>query len=144
MSALPSPRICNACSCYLAFDNTDPECSPCATKNAKQRWVFMSNHPSYVITSESLTKEGIYRLIETHNSTAAEMVSSLLKTGVLPSRLKRYQRLIVEMVEMPNESHSEVARKLHVTRWTIAAWRQRLGADAHENKNSSPSTKKVK
>ena len=83
-------------------------------------------------------------MIETHNSTAEEMVSSLLKTGVLPSRLKRYQRLIVEMVEMPNESHSEVARKLHVTRWTIAAWRQRLGTDAQEIKNSSPTTKKVK
>lgn len=144
MSALPSPRVCNTCSCYLAFDNTDSECSPCATKMAKQRWVFMSNHPSYVITSESLAKEGIYRLIETHNSTSEEMVSSLLKTGVLPSRLKRYQRLIVEMVEMPNESHSEVARKLHVTRWTIAAWRQRLGVDMHDNKNSSPSTEKVK
>jgi len=52
--------------------------------------------------------------------------------------------LIVEMVEMPNESHSEVARKLHVTRWTIAAWRQRLGTDAQEIKNSSPTTKKVK
>lgn len=83
-------------------------------------------------------------MIETHKSTAEEMVSSLLKTGVLPSRLKRYQRLIVEMVEMPNESHSEVARKLHVTRWTIAAWRQRLGVDVHDKKNSSPSTKKVK
>lgn len=83
-------------------------------------------------------------MIETHNSTAEELVSSLLKTGVLPSRLKRYQRLIVEMVEMPNESHSEVARKLHVTRWTIAAWRQRLGVDVHDKKNSSPTTKKVK
>ena len=83
-------------------------------------------------------------MIETHKSTAEEMVSSLLKTGVLPGRLKRYQRLIVEMVEMPNESHSEVARKLHVTRWTIAAWRQRLGVDVHDKKNSSPSTEKVK
>jgi hypothetical protein len=104
----------------------------------------MSKHPSYVITSASLTKEGIYRLIETHSSTAEEMVSSLLKTGVLPSRLKRYQHLIVEMVELSNESHSVIARKLHVTRWTIAAWRQRLGIDTHEGKNPAPSTKKVK
>ena len=71
-------------------------------------------------------------MIEKHNSTAKDMVSTLLKTGVLPSRLKRYEQLIVQMVEMPNKSHSEVARKLHVTRWTIAAWRQRLGITAHE------------
>jgi hypothetical protein len=103
--------------------------------------MYMSNHPSYVLTSESLTKEGILRLIEKHNSTAAEMVSTLLKTGVLPSRLKRYQSLIVEMVEMPNESHSEVARKLHVTRWTIAAWRQRLGIAAHESRKPAPTKK---
>lgn len=132
MSALPSPRVCNTCSCYLAFDNTDSDCSPCATKIAKQRWVFMSNHPSYVITSESLAKEGIVQLIESHNSTAKVMVSTLLKTGALPSRFKRYEQLIVQMVELPHDSHSAVARKLHVTRWTIAAWRQRLGINANE------------
>jgi len=143
MNAQPTPRICNTCSCYLAFDNVDSECSPCATRNAKQRWVFMSNHPSYVITGESLTKEGIHHLIEAHNSTPEEMVSTLLKTGVLPNRLKRYQHLIVEMVKMPSDSHSEVARKLRVTRWTIAAWRQRLGIDSNGKKNSAPSLKKV-
>lgn len=87
----------------------------------------MSNHPSYVITSENLTNDGIVRLIENHNSTAKLMVASLLKTGTLPSRFKRYEKLIVQMVELPNDSHSEVARKLHVTRWTVAAWRERLG-----------------
>lgn len=92
----------------------------------------MSNHPSYVITSESLAKEGIVQLIESHNSTAKVMVSTLLKTGALPSRFKRYEQLIVQMVELPHDSHSAVARKLHVTRWTIAAWRQRLGINANE------------
>ncbi len=144
MSALPAPRICNTCSCYLAFDNTDMSCSPCSTKIAKQRWVYMSNHPSYAMTSESLTQEGILRLIEKHDSTAKDMVSTLLKTGVLPSRMKRYERLIVQMVELPNESHSEVARKLHVTRWTIAAWRQRLGITAHESRKPAPTKKQIK
>jgi hypothetical protein len=103
----------------------------------------MSKHPSYVITSESLTKEGILRLIEIHNSTAEEMVTALLKTGVLPSRLKRYQQLIVRMVEMPNDSHSEAARKLHVTRWTVAAWRERLGIDIRETKKPTPPKKQI-
>jgi len=81
----------------------------------------MSNHPSYVITSQSLMEEGILQLIEKHNSTAEDMVAALLKTGVLPNRLKRYQHLIIETVKLSNESHSSVARKLRVTRWTVAA-----------------------
>jgi len=144
MSSLPAPRICISCSCYLAYDNTDTECSPCAAKVAKQRWIFMSNHPSYVITSQSLMEEGILQLIEKHNSTVEDMVVALLKTGVLPNRLKRYQHLIIETVKLSNESHSAVARKLRVTRWTIAAWRERLGITTHESKNQPQTKKKVK
>ena len=104
----------------------------------------MSNHPSYVITSESLMEEGILSLIEKHNSTAEDMVAALLKTGVLPNRLKRYQHLITETVKLSNEPHSVVARKLRVTRWTIAAWRERLGITTHEKKIQPLPKEKVK
>jgi hypothetical protein len=89
-------------------------------------------------------EEGILQLIEKHNSTAEDMVAALLKTGVLPNRLKRYQHLIIETVKLSNESHSSVARKLRVTRWTIAAWRERLGITTHESKNQPQAKKKVK
>jgi hypothetical protein len=51
----------------------------------------------------------------------------LLKSGVLPSRLRRYQSLLIQLVALQGVSNSAAARKLNVTRWTVAAWRERLG-----------------
>jgi hypothetical protein len=111
----------------LAADNDSQICSPCSAISGRQRWIVMSQHPSLVISAEDLATFGIYELIRRNGTTTSVMISHLLNAGVLPGRIRRYEKLIVRLVDMPNLSHSAAARNLRVTRWTVAAWRQRLG-----------------
>ena len=87
----------------------------------------MSQHPSLSISADDLTTIGIYELIRKNGTTTAVMISHLLNAGILPGRIRRYEKMIVRLVDMPNLSHSAAAGNLRVTRWTVAAWRQRLG-----------------
>lgn len=87
----------------------------------------MGQHPSFVISADDLATVGIYEIIRRNGTTPSVMIAHLLTTEVLPRRIRRYEHLVVRLVEMPNLSHSAAARKLNVTRWTVAAWRQRLG-----------------
>lgn len=131
MSALrlppPVPKMCTQCSCFLAADNDSATCSPCSAISGRQRWIVMSQHPSLTISAEDLATCGIYELIRRNGTTTSVMISHLLNSGILPARLRRYEKLIVRLVDMPDTSHSSAARNLRVTRWTVAAWRQRLG-----------------
>jgi hypothetical protein len=87
----------------------------------------MSQHPSLTISSEDLATTGIYELIRRNNTTSSVMIAHLLNSGILPGRIRRYEKLFVRLIDMPDLSHSAAARNLRVTRWTVAAWRQRLG-----------------
>lgn len=126
---LPSShhRICATCSCRLASDNDDLNCSPCAAVLGRQRWFAISQLSSFDVSAEDLVKVGIYELIRINGTTPIVMISHLLNAEILPRRIRRYEPLVVRLVEMPHLSHSDAARILRVTRWTVAAWRQRLG-----------------
>jgi hypothetical protein len=84
-------------------------------------------NPSFVTSAEELAKIGIIELITINKLTAEVAIPLLLKSGVLPGRLRRYQTLLIQLVAMQGVSNSAAARKLNVTRWTVAAWRERLG-----------------
>jgi hypothetical protein len=124
---LPAPKMCSQCSCVLAADNDGATCSPCSAISGRQRWIVMSQNPSLTISAEDLATFGIYELILRNGTSTSAMISHLLNSGILPARLRRYEKLIVRLIDMPNTSHSSAARKLRVTRWTVAAWRKRLG-----------------
>jgi hypothetical protein len=109
------------------LDNDDLNCSPCAATLGRQRWFAMNQHPSFVISAEDLAIVGVYELIRSNNTTPTAMISHLLNSGILPRRIRRYEHLVAQLIEMPHLSHSDAARNLRVTRWTVAAWRQRLG-----------------
>jgi hypothetical protein len=84
-------------------------------------------NPSFVTSAEELAKIGIVELLAINKMTAEVAIPLLLKSGVLPSRLRRYQSLLIQLVALQGVSNSAAARKLNVTRWTVAAWRERLG-----------------
>ena len=120
-------RKCEKCYCYLAHHNLEKLCSPCAKQENRKSWLSKSLNPSFVTSAEELAKIGIVELIAINNSSAEVAIPLLLKSGVLPSRFRRYQHLLIQLVAMQGISNSAAARKLNVTRWTVAAWRERLG-----------------
>ena len=120
-------RKCEKCSCFLAIHNLEKLCSPCANQEKRKSWLSKSLNPSFVTSAEELAKIGIVELITINKLTAEVAIPLLLKSGVLPGRLRRYQSLLIQLVAMQGVSNSAVARKLNVTRWTVAAWRERLG-----------------
>ena len=74
-----------------------------------------------------LVPTGAQCTIVDQQETSDVAIKLLLKSGVLPSRFRRYQNLLIQLVAMQGVSNSAAARKLNVTRWTVAAWRERLG-----------------
>lgn len=130
-SRLVTPKIaerkCEKCGCFLAGHNLEKLCSPCANQENRKSWLSKSLNPSFVNSAEELAKIGIIELISINKLTADVAIKLLLKSGVLPSRFRRYQNLLIQLVAMQGVSNSAAARKLNVTRWTVAAWRERLG-----------------
>lgn len=93
----------------------------------RQRWASTRSEPVIAIATTDLERHGIVGLARRHATTPAVIVASLLASGVLPRHLRRYERLLADLCELDHLSHSAAARQLHVTRWTVAAWRKRLG-----------------
>lgn len=112
---------------FLANHNLEKLCSPCSNQEKRKSWLSKSLNPSFVTSAEELAKIGIVELIAINKLSAEVAIPLLLKSGVLPGRLRRYQSLLVQLVAMQGVSNSAAARKLNVTRWTVAAWRERLG-----------------
>ncbi len=129
MTTFAPPLVCARCSCRLARDNTEQFCSPCAARIGRERWLTSDGTPAISISPEDLATHGITGLVALHSTTADVLISSMLATGVLPRQIRRYEDLVIRLVGMENLSHSAAARKLRVTRWTVAAWRKRLGLD---------------
>jgi hypothetical protein len=129
MTTFAPPQVCARCSCRLARDNTERFCSPCAGRLGRERWMTPGWAAPVSITSEDLSSLGISGLMERHRTTAEVLIPAMLSSGVLPRQIRRYETLVIRLVEMEGCSHSAAARKLRVTRWTVAAWRKRLGLD---------------
>jgi hypothetical protein len=122
-----SSRLCQRCSCHLARDNAEHLCSPCTRRVSRQRWASASTQVVDNVHPGELEEYGIAALIDRHHSNPASMVASLLASGILPRHLRRYESLLVRLCDLGHLSHSAAARELRLTRWTVAAWRQRLG-----------------
>jgi len=129
MTTFAPPQVCARCSCRLARDNTERFCSPCAGRLGRERWMTPGGSTQLSITTEDLGALGIVGLMDRHCTTAEVLIPAMLSTGVLPRQIRRYEALVIRLVEMEGLSHSAAARKLRVTRWTVAAWRKRLGLD---------------
>lgn len=129
MTTFAPHQVCARCSCRLAWDNAERFCSPCAGRLGRERWLAPGLAAPMSITREDLSVLGITGLMTRHRATAEQLIPVMLSTGVLPQQLRRYEALVVRLVAMEGLSQSEAARKLRVTRWTVAAWRKRLGLD---------------
>lgn len=127
MNALAHPHVCARCACRLARDNSDRFCSPCAHRIGRERWLTPGESITAWVTREELSTLGIHGLMARHSATAEELIPVLLATGALPRQIRRYEELVIRLVGMEGLSHSAAARRLRVTRWTVAAWRSRLG-----------------
>jgi hypothetical protein len=81
------------------------------------------------LTASDLETHGIKGLMIRHQTSADVLVPALMQSGVLPRQIRRYEPLVIRLVDLNGFSHSAAARNLRVTRWTVAAWRKRLGLD---------------
>jgi len=133
MTTFAPPLVCARCSCRLARDNTERFCSPCAARLGRERWLTPGWASPVAISTNDLATVGITGLMARHDMTADVLVPTMLATGVLPRQIRRYEDLVIRLVAMEGLSHSAAARKLRVTRWTVAAWRKRLGLDDRGN-----------
>jgi hypothetical protein len=129
MPTFAPPQVCARCSCRLARDNTERFCSPCAGRLGRERWLTPGWPAPLTVSASDLASLGIKGLLARHATTPDVLVPALLQTGVLPRQIRRYEALVIRLVDMDGLSHSAAARKLRVTRWTVAAWRKRLVLD---------------
>jgi predicted alpha/beta-fold hydrolase len=129
MTTFAPPVVCARCSCRLARDNSEKFCSPCAGRIGRERWLTPGGSVLPLLTASDLEVHGIKGLMERHGTTAEVLVPALMQSGVLPRQIRRYEPLVIRLVGLHGLSHSAAARNLRVTRWTVAAWRKRLGLD---------------
>ncbi|CAB4887771.1 unannotated protein [freshwater metagenome] len=124
--ALQAAR-CRYCECRLAGDNTQEHCSPCAARIGRNRWRSVPAATVQHVTAQELETVGILTLLQRHATSPAQMIAALFASGTLPLRLRRHETHLVALLGLQGRSHSDAARDLSVTRWTVAAWRLRLG-----------------
>lgn len=117
--------MCAKCHCVLARDHEEPLCSPCAAKTGRARWQ-VSSSPAPRVTADDLDREGAVALAERLEIDPNTMVTLMFESGFLPGRMRRYGPHLARLLTLGHLSTSAAARELRVSRWTVAAWRERL------------------
>lgn len=119
---------CSMCGARLAHDHVDTICSPCRRAQIERD----ARREAYVARGSSVSKAafdsfGLEGVAEHLGIAPAEALDVLIAARIVPYVSERRRAKLRELVTMGDLSHVAVARRLNVSRWTVAAYRQQLG-----------------
>jgi hypothetical protein len=125
-------RRCQRCGCVLAGDQSSLLCSPCA------RAEMLAELPSVALVLprgvhvDDLSRswaQGLDAVTELLRQDPSDAARAVWRAGLAPRRARLDEETFVVLVTERTASHTELADRLGVSRWTIASWRKLLPAD---------------
>lgn len=124
MATSSAPRRCESCGCNLSQYNSANTCSPCRTATITATY----RAPQGIRTTADLEKTGIVAYaMELDVDTLSALRIAVDNRLISPRFLDNADKLVRLIDTMEQMSHSEAARVLAVSRFTVANWRRRLG-----------------
>ena len=120
--------VCTRCGAHLAHDHIDTVCSPCRRaeiEHEAQRGAHLARDGSLI--RSVFHSSGLDGVAEQLNITPVEALNVLIAARIVPFVADRRRAMLSKLVTMNDLSHVAVAKRLNVSRWTVAAYRQQLG-----------------
>lgn len=127
---MADPRRCERCGCALAGDHGERYCSPCA------RAKVLADIPAdAVVLPRGVHVDdvadawaasglgGVAGLLAVDRRAAARLV---WRVGLVRRRTRLDEEAFVLLATETDLPHTALARRLGVSRWTLAAWREEL------------------
>ena len=134
----PEPRRCRECGCVLSAYNDNDICSPCRSSEI----VAMYRGPLSIRTPEQLAEKGFDTYREALGVSTPEALDLAFTNGLLPRSMRGSAPMMARLVdECEGLNHLEAATHLDMSRFTVAAWRKRLGMSPGRSRaGDEPST----
>jgi hypothetical protein len=130
MVVVSAAALCTTCGARLAHDHLDTICSPCRRteieSSARRGAMLVRESARIAAVFEAL---GLYGVAEQFDLTPAEALDVLFSSALLPSVSPRRRLLLRQLVDLRDHSHVAAAEELHISRWTVATYRQLLGIE---------------
>jgi hypothetical protein len=125
----PVPRACPACESNLASDNAGPLCSPCWQVDLARhaRGALRSGGEPEAIAA-AFAHGGVPGVASTLSCPLGEALDLVLLQGLVPPAYRRRYRVLLALLELGPVPHVVAGERLGLSRWTVATYRQALGA----------------
>ena len=129
MSAAPT-TTCGRCGARLARDHSDTVCSPCRRAQIEHE----AQREAHTVRDGSVIKAafdsfGLNGVAEHLGIAPAEALDVVIAARLVPYVSERRRAMLRDLVEMSDLSHVAVAKRLNISRWTVATYRHQLGID---------------
>lgn len=130
MLAVETIVLCTSCGGRLARDHNDSICSPCRRTMIERSALRQSliAHDRAGI-SAAFAAAGVYGVAQYLDTTPTRALDAVISTRLFPFVSERRLAMLGQLVNMRDSSHVAVADALHISRWTVAAYRNQLGID---------------
>jgi hypothetical protein len=130
MLATTTTVLCASCGRQIARVHADTVCSPCRRtiiESTAEHQALLARDRSGIKTAfDSTGLNGVAKYLGT---TPTEALDALFSSRLLPFVSERRRMLLHRLVGLSGSSHVAVAEALHISRWTVAAYRHQLGID---------------
>ena len=130
MLATATRVVCSSCGGRLALDQTDTICSPCRRASIERSAYRESRRArDYSGIKTAFDSAGLYGVADHLGCTPEEAMDVLISSRLFPFISERRRAILHQLVCLRDTSHVAVAEALHISRWTVATYRQQLGID---------------
>jgi hypothetical protein len=138
MLATATVVVCRSCGRWLARDHTETICSPCrrtTIENSAYREALIARDRTGI--KAAFDSSGLYGVAQHLDSTPEEALDAVIRSQLIPVLSAPRRALLHQLVRLRDSSHVAVAEALHISRWTVAAYRRQLGIDRIPHRRSA-------
>ncbi len=138
MLATATVVVCRSCGRRLARDHTETICSPCRRtiiENSAYREALTARDRTGI--KAAFDSSGLYGVAQHLDSTPEEALDAVITSQLIPVLSAPRRALLHQLVALRDSSHVAVAEALHISRWTVAAYRRQLGIDRRPHRRSA-------
>jgi transposase-like protein len=122
-------RRCDRCGCRLARDNMDDRCAPCSASVADQTALPAAPPANPEVGLRALAAawgDGFEAFRRAARLEPADAATLAVRVGLVPRRWQLTAAQLTQLSTSRQAASTELARRLGVSRWTVAVWRRQL------------------
>jgi hypothetical protein len=133
-------RRCERCGCTLASDHGERRCSPCARAEVLATIpvdAVVLPRGVHVDDVAAAWARGLDHVAELVGCDRAEAARVVWRAGLVKRRTRLDEEAFVTLAIEPGTPHTTLARRLGVSRWTLASWREGLAPHLRSGERSA-------